>query len=107
MKVIESKPALTVEVRRVLEERKEDGEELGYEQVNALEHATAFAKLDEKKAKALAKKLVEANEKIDGEVAAKIVDVMPKSPELMKTLLLRKKIELNDEEITELLKIVG
>ncbi len=107
MKIIESKPALTAEVRRVLEERKEDGEELGYEQINALEHATAFSKLDEKKSKALVKKLMEANEKVDIEAATKIADVLPNSPELMKTLLLRKKVELNDEEIAALLKIVG
>ena len=55
----------------------------------------------------IAKKLMEANEKVDVEAATKIADVLPKSPELMKTLLLRKKVELNDEEIAALLKIVG
>ena len=107
MKEGSSKPVPVAEVRKVLEERKEDGEELGYEQLNALEHATAFVKMDTKKANALVKKLLAANEKLDEETAVKIANIMPKSPELLKTMLAWHKIELTDGEVDALLKVVG
>jgi DNA-directed RNA polymerase subunit F len=106
MKAESSKPVPDAEIKKVLEERKKGGEELGYEQVNALEHADAFVKADEKKANALVKKLLSVNEKLDEETAVKIANVMPKTPELLKTILSWHKTELGDEEVDALLKVI-
>ena len=107
MRVISSKPVPMAEVLSVLEERKKEEEELGYEQANALDHAEKFVKCDSKKAEAVLKKVKAASPKIDEETAVKIVDVMPGNEETLKAILLKNKIEISDEEIKDLMKALG
>lgn len=107
MRIVSSKPITTAEVLSVLEERKKDEEELGYEQANALDHAEKFAKCDRKKAEGILKKVKAASPKIDEETAVKIVDVMPRSEETLKAILLKNKIEISEEEIKDLMKALG
>jgi len=107
MKIVSSKPIPMADVLGVLAERKKAGEELGYEQANALEHSEAFAGADSKKAEAILKKVKAASPKIDDETAVKIVDIMPKTEETLKAILLKNKIEISMEEIKDIMKAVG
>ncbi len=107
MRITNTKPATTAEVLEILRERKEAGEELGYEQANALEHAENFAKCEGKKAEGILKKVKAASPKIDDETAVKIVDIMPAHESTLRAVLLKNKIEISDEEMKEVLKALG
>lgn len=107
MRIVSSKPIPMAEVLDVLSERKNGGEELGYEQANALEHSTGFAGCDSKKAEGILKKVKAASPKIDEETAVKIVDIIPKSEETLRAILLKNKIEISDVEIKDIMKAVG
>lgn len=107
MRIVSSKPVPMAEVLDVLAARKKDGEELGYEQANALEHAENFSGCDRKRAEGILKKVKAASPKIDEETAVKIVDIMPKSEEALKAILLKSKIEISMDEIRDIMKAVG
>lgn len=106
MKITSSKPLSLAEVKEVLEDREKEGGQLSYEQQQVLEHAKKFATSTLKDNKALAKKL-EANKKLNNDAIVKIIDLKPKKAETLKLMLVKDKIELTDEEIGEILKIVA
>lgn len=107
MKITNSRPAPMADVLEVLQGRKDAGEELGYEQANALEHATLFVKTDRKKAEAMLKKVKAASPKIDEETAVKIVDIMPGNEPALKAVLLKNKIDISEEEMKDVLRALG
>jgi len=102
MDIVSSKPVTLEEAKETLETREKDGE-FGYEQQQALEYLNKFAK---KKEKETVKELIK-NKKITLEAAVKIAGLAPKSPQTLKAILLRDKIDLNEEEIAEILKLVS
>ena len=106
MKILSSSPVPLSKVKEILEKRAEGGEELGYDQQNALEHAGAFTLQDSKKTAALAAKLKREVPSLTEEAAMKLAEILPSSPELAKTILLYSKVELPDEEIERTLTII-
>ena len=102
MKIKESKPALAAQAKEILADRKKEGE-LGYEQEQALENLEKFAKPTAHKAAELLKKLLKDG-KLTGEAAIKIVDICPTNPSVLKAILSKDKIELSDDEISQLIK---
>ncbi|MBI5227632.1 hypothetical protein HY988_03530 [Candidatus Micrarchaeota archaeon] len=102
MKIKESKPVSGVVAKEILEERKKENE-LGYEQGQALENLEKFTKLTATKAADMVKKLVKEG-KVSPESAIKIVDVGPTNPAVLKAILSKDKIELSDDEITQIIK---
>lgn len=102
MRVKSTRPVTLSEARELLSERKEMGE-LGYEQAQALEHAEKFARHDTAKAKKLIATLTK-NEKIPQATAARIVDICPENAATLKAILAKDKVELSDEEISQILK---
>ena len=103
MKVTNSKPASLLEVLQITKKRAEEGE-LGYEQQSTLEYSENFAKLDIKDGKKILEELSK-NEKITAETAIKLLDICPKNPELVKTILIKDNISLDDDEISKIVKI--
>jgi DNA-directed RNA polymerase subunit F len=104
MKILSSTPVSVSEVKEILEKRQKEGE-LNYEQTLALEHAE---KADS--AKGMKKKVEEVQDsfkKIPLATAIKIVDIKPKQPATLRAILVQGKVDLNEEEINELLKIIG
>ena len=107
MNVTSSKSVSLAEVKEILENRKKDAPEgkLEYEQSQALEHAIKFAKFrkgeSEKAAASIAK-----NAKISLELALKIVDIKPATAETLKAILLKDKIDLGEDEINEIFKLL-
>ncbi|MBD3210435.1 RNA polymerase Rpb4 family protein [Candidatus Micrarchaeota archaeon] len=102
MEVKSSKPVTLSKVKETLEKREKESE-LGYEQSQALEHAQKFSDIDGKKGEKLVEKLTQ-NEKIPEEAALKIIDIMPKTPATLQSILARDKIELTEEELEAVLK---
>ena len=103
MKVVSSSPAPLSRVKEALEKRAEDGEELGYEQLNALEHAKEFSISDSKKTASLASKLRKEVPSLTEEAAMKLAEIQPSSPELVRAIMLYSRIELKEEDITKIL----
>ena len=107
MEVTSSKPVTLSQVKDILEKREKDEiGEFGYEQQQTAEHAKKFVKHSSKEDEAMIKEIMK-NKKINLETAIKIVDTLPKTTETLKTILLRDKIELTEEELNEIQKIIG
>ncbi len=106
MKVVSSNPVSVAEAKELIAKRMKDGE-LNYEQTLAMEHAEKFADSASKTMKKKAEEVVKKNEKIPMETAIKIVDIEPKTLPTIKALMLKDKVELSDEELTDVLKIIG
>jgi DNA-directed RNA polymerase subunit F len=107
MKVVSTAPTSAARVKELLAKRAEAGEELGYEQANALEHATALGEeLEAKKVAALAAKLGKEFPALGEEAAMKLAEIQPSSPELVRAILLYSKVELSEEEIKKVLDAI-
>lgn len=106
MKVLSTTPTSLSKVKEALGKRAEAGEELGYEQQNALEHAEEFAELDSKKTASLASKLRKEVPSLDEESAMKLAELQPSTPELVKSIALYSKAELSEEDITRILTAI-
>ena len=106
MKVVSTEPLSIFEVREILEKRKKDGE-LNYEQTLASDHAEKFASMTAKAAKKKADEIVDKNKKVTMETAVKVMDIAPKNISTLRALMLKEKVELNEEELNEILKIIG
>ena len=106
MKVTSTSPVSVSRVKELLQKRADDGEELGYEQDNALEHATEFSDGDSKKVSALATKLKKELSSLTDEVAMKLAEIQPTEAPLVKAIALYSKLELSDEDIETVLKTI-
>jgi len=106
MKILSTTPTSVSKIKEVLEKRAEDGEELGYEQQNSLEHAVEFAELDAKKTASLASKMKKEVPSLTDDAAMKLAEIRPSGPELVKSILLYSKVELPEEEITKVLATI-
>jgi DNA-directed RNA polymerase subunit F len=104
MKIVSTKPVSISEVKEILEKRKEGESELGYEQQQTFEYAEKFARRSRKETASVAEKLMKANKKLTEEAAIKLADIAPKSMETIKAILLKDKIDLNEEELNDIYK---
>lgn len=102
MEIKSTKGVTLSEVKEILGKRGEESE-LGYEQSQALEHAEKFCKCDSKKAQKLLGDLTK-NGKISEEIALKILDIMPNDPATLKAILAKDKVELSEEELSQVVK---
>ena len=107
MKLIESTPLYLSKVAELLEERRrEAGGNLEYEQTNTLEYATTFSKFTEAKAEALLKEIAKISPSLPREQAVQLVDLLPKKEEEIKMIIFSAKMELPDEQVKELAKLM-
>jgi len=102
METKSSKPASIATAKEILSNRSKEGE-LGYEQTQALENAEKFSKFKPDRIKKLVEKLTN-NEKINEELAIKIIDICPTDASTLKAILVKDRIELSDEEINQIIK---
>lgn len=103
MKILSSKPVSISEVKDILKKREKEGE-LGYEQQTSMEYSENFSKHSKSESEKLIKQLTK-NSKIDEETAIKIIDLSPKNADTLKSILIKDKIDLTDEEVTEIVKM--
>lgn len=106
MEITSTKPVSLTEVKNILEKREKENSEgkLEYEQNLALEHAKKFSKYEKAEAN---KRITElTKKKIPQETAIKIVEIKPTQPETLKAIMLRDKVELSEDEINEIFKLL-
>lgn len=99
------KPVPLAEVKNILKKISKDRKELIYEQKVALEHSTKFGKLTIKKTEGMIKELLEIND-ITEYHAIKIVDIMPKTEDDIKTIFAKERITISENDIKKILDIV-
>ncbi len=104
MKVNSSIPLTFASVKEILKVREEDGE-LGYEQKQVKEYIEKFSKYNKKEAENLVEKLME-NKKITREIATIIVNISPKCAETIETIVFKSKIELSNEDVEKIIKLL-
>jgi DNA-directed RNA polymerase subunit F len=93
MQIKSSRPASVSEAKEILAKRKDDGE-LGYDR---------FGDSDAKKAKTLIETLSKID-KISTELAIKIVDIRPGNAATLRAILVKDRVELNEDELNNILK---
>ena len=71
----------------------------------AAEHAEKFSRWTPSEAEKTADGLVKKGT-VDRETAVKLVDVSPKYPETLKAIIAKNKIEMKEEDATEVLKLL-
>jgi len=97
--------AAVPEGEKPAEEKKEVPGELSYEQQNTLDYADKFAKITPKEADELEKKLREISGLTEKQVVS-IVNVLPKKEDELKAILAKDKLELDEEQIKTVAKII-
>ena len=106
MKIVSLNPVSVAEAKELITKRMKDGE-LNYEQTLASEHSEKFANGTSKSIKKKIDEIVKKNEKIPLETAVKIIDIEPKTLSTLKLIMLKDKVDLSDEELSDILKLVG
>jgi DNA-directed RNA polymerase subunit F len=94
------------EVKNILKKIEKQRPELTYEQRIALEHSNKFSKLTNQKSKELIKDLIKL-EFIEEIHAYKIVDLIPKSSEDIKTIFAKERLNLDENKIKEIIKLIN
>jgi DNA-directed RNA polymerase subunit F len=102
----QTKPVSLSEVKNILTKISKDREELIYEQKIALEHAQKFAKLPVKKTEEIIKELSKLDFLQQNHVY-KIADILPKTPDDIKTIFAKERLSLGENEIKKILEIVS
>jgi len=92
------------EIKELLSLRKKEGE-LNYEQGIALDHASKFSKLTEKKGKKLVGELVGIG--VKEEIAVKVADLMPVDEEDLKLIFSKERFVLDEEEVKRIMGVVA
>lgn len=100
--IIEKKRATLEEARTILEERVKEGE-ITFEQQTALDYAKKFSKLDSELSKKMEDELAEIIE--DGESRKKLVDLLPKTVELIKIVLQKNEVSISADSLSKVLEI--
>jgi len=103
IKVIEEKLLAIPEARKILEDKSKKFELSNIEQVT-LTYLRQFSKIESEKAKDIVKRLVEELD-ISIESAVQLVNIMPKSVEEIRTILIRERF-LTAEELRKILQIL-
>jgi DNA-directed RNA polymerase subunit F len=106
MKLLETKPISFREVNDYLKERKKEaaGGELGYEQANSLDYSEKFLQLTDAKERDLRDDLSKLG--LQEPVITGLVDMLPKKEDEIKLILQSGKLELPDDQVKEIAKVV-
>jgi DNA-directed RNA polymerase subunit F len=103
-KILDSRPATTVEAKKILERAKED--ELGEFQRRTHDYASKFSKVSPTKAEKLVKELSEKYQ-LDRKDAIQIVNTMPHYLEELRSILAVKGKIVSSQQLEDILKLVN
>jgi DNA-directed RNA polymerase subunit F len=84
----------------------EEEVEMRYERRKASEHTTKFAKLGAKESRALIRELLQLP-KMKEEIAIRMVDIMPKSPNEVRAIYAKERFTLTEADIETILDLVA
>jgi DNA-directed RNA polymerase subunit F len=101
---MDSRPATTVEAKKILERAKED--ELGEFQRRTLDYASKFSKVSPAKAEKLVKELAEKHQ-LDRKDAIQIANTMPHYLEELRSILTVKGRIVSSQQLEDILKLVN
>ena len=87
-------------------EEGEEEEEIRYERRKAHEHTTKFAKLGARKSRALINELL-GLAKMKEEIAVRIADLMPKSPNEVRAIYAKERFTLTEADLEKILDLVA
>ncbi len=103
-KIISQRPVTYAEALEILRERlKEEGSDIQYTTLNYLER---FAKCDKELAYETYRKLKEEL-KLSDEICIMLVNILPQTPEEVRTILASEEVTLTSEEINKILEILS
>ncbi len=103
----EARPVSLAFVKNTLQKREKEGE-LHYEQKLALEYARKFSRLDQKTSEEVGEELMKLEiPRFKARHAVKIADIMPEDKTALKAIFSKESITLNNEQIEQVLKILG
>ena len=110
VKEVISEELLTLaEVKEILsgivEERREQGLEVGYGFRKALRHADQFSQISGEKSRELINRLLEL-EKMKPVIAVRIADLLPQSRDEIRSIYAKEKYTLSNEELDQILDYV-
>lgn len=94
------------EMKALLDKEKAARRELSQEQMYALSHASAFAKVDGSKVRAMMKELMEIP-MMSPFNAAKIVDLLPTHLDDVRAIFAKERFSLSKEDAEKVLEIAG
>ncbi len=94
------------EIKALLEKEKQTRGELSQEQMYALSHSSAFAKMDGSKVTAMVKELMEIP-MMSPFNAVKIVDLLPTYLDDVRAIFAKERFSLSKEDAEKVLEIVG
>lgn len=103
MKLLESKPVNFVEAKNILDKK---GEDLGYEQKITLEYLRKYVKVDDNEIKKLSDELKKELPDLKDYQVVMIIEILPKDKDDVKTLFMKERTNLTDEQIDKILKIL-
>ncbi len=92
-------------MEKIAEERKKSAELL-FETRRALKHLRTFSKLKPEEAKKLVKELESMDAIGRREMAIKLVDIMPRTPDEIRTIFAKERFTLTPEQIQEILEVI-
>lgn len=90
---------------KIMEERREQDHEVGYEFRKALTHADLFSKTSAEKSRELVNKLLQLD-KMKPVIAVRIADIMPQSRDELRAIYAKEKFTLSSEELDKILDYV-
>lgn len=108
MNVLSEKPIALADAAELIRKRMKDQKEgapLGYEQQNTFDYLSKFAHLSAKDAKAMRKELEDLDAGLNEKQLIKLVDLLPKKEEELKTILLSCGELSAPEKLKEILKV--
>ncbi|MDI6885964.1 MAG: RNA polymerase Rpb4 family protein [archaeon] len=109
MTLAEAKDILTALKRSGEGKKKQEGEEeeeIRYERRKAHEHTTKFAKLRAEESRALINELL-GLAKMKEEIAVRIADLMPKSPNEVRAIYAKERFTLTEADLEKILDLVA
>ncbi len=106
MDIVSEKPVSLNDVKEILHRVQKDSKEpLTYEQQNTLDHVEKFVKLEPKKEKELRKDLKDLGFLSDRQIVS-VADILPKSEAELRVILAREKLEFDEAQLKEVMKVV-
>lgn len=88
------------------ERASDEDREMRYELARAIEHVNRFAELEPAEARDLVGSLTEL-EKVDTEIAIKIVDLLPRDRDELRAIYAQERYSLSGDELDEILDILA
>ena len=98
-------PELREVLHRVEAERIEAGREMSYELRKSIEHANLLSKTSGEKSRLLVNELLKL-EKMKPDIAFRIANIMPRTPDELRAIYAKEKYTLQPEELDTIIELV-